>query len=393
MIEGWRTFPLAQLAQRHVTASEFRNTILESRYVPQPQLTAVKTPINFGGSANVRYRKVALPEEKECREFVQSFCSCTHFRWPAEQLVFLNRPCYLVIETGVVLLEDRSIVAETVFPSIGENTIERQVGGGLNANNIAETLRNAPAVDGGTWAPLLSRWSAVYFHALTESLVQDTVFAYAGLAPLISHAVPASPPQKGHLIVTAHTSSHMERFTSPVIKIPRVVFSTAFYKHSALGVSFRQFVERAKAQAFEGDCETEYRKPQKIYIGRLGASARRMTNEAELIAQLERIGFHAFVGGRQPLQEQVRTFRDASLIVGPHGSGLTNVAFAGPDATLCELRPLNTRGSAPMGSDEYLRLCAVMGFRYCAHVSSNNHDEEEWEANLPEIIKVVEAIS
>ena len=39
------------------------------------------------------------------------------------------------------------------------------------------------------------------------------------------------------------------------------------------------------------------------------------------------------------LNEQVRTFRNARLVVGAHGAGLTNIAFCEPGAIVYELVP------------------------------------------------------
>jgi len=62
----------------------------------------------------------------------------------------------------------------------------------------------------------------------------------------------------------------------------------------------------------------------------LGAPKRIMRNEGALIAELRRRGFDIVVPGTLPFTEQVRTFRNASLVVGPHGAGLTNIAFCEP---------------------------------------------------------------
>ena len=388
VLEGWPLVSLDDLPQRLVAADDFHGVVAECGHSKHSTGVVLRTVIDPGGSADLTYRPLAPPIDAACRQFVATWVKGTRYAWGPVQLVLLDRPCYVVVETGVVLLDDERIVAETVYPSTLEETIERQVGGGLGKGTLAAALRRAPVLDSGVWAPLLSRWSSVYFHALAESMVQDTALALLGLSPLIVYPVPTGLLHDCRQIAIDHASSRLERFRAPVVKVPRVVFSTAFYKHVALGTLFREFVARAKREASTtGDARGPG--PQKIYVGRLGAAARPMVNEDELIARLREAGFHIFLGQGLPFPQQVQAFRDALLVVGPHGSGLSNVAFAAPAATLFEVRPLNARHRSPLWNESFRSVCAVMGFAYCAHVSANDYDTDAWEANIPEIVSAV----
>ncbi len=79
--------------------------------------------------------------------------------------------------------------------------------------------------------------------------------------------------------------------------------------------------------------------PTRLYISRADAATRRLVNEAELVAALEPLGFEVLTLTGMPLAEQIRRLAQAELIVGPHGSGLTNILFAPRRATLIELMP------------------------------------------------------
>lgn len=78
---------------------------------------------------------------------------------------------------------------------------------------------------------------------------------------------------------------------------------------------------------------------RRLYVSRRDATARRITNEAGLAAALESAGFETVVPSRLDFESQARLFAEASVIVGPHGAGLTNLLFAPPGATLVELWP------------------------------------------------------
>ena len=55
------------------------------------------------------------------------------------------------------------------------------------------------------------------------------------------------------------------------------------------------------------------------------------------MAALAPLGFEVIDPGALSPAEQVRAFAEAECIVGPHGAGLTNLAFAAPGAAVVEL--------------------------------------------------------
>lgn len=80
-------------------------------------------------------------------------------------------------------------------------------------------------------------------------------------------------------------------------------------------------------------------RPSRLYISRADASMRRLTNEAEVVAALQAFGFELLTLTGMPLAEQIARFAAAEIILGPHGSGLTNLLFAPRQATIIELMP------------------------------------------------------
>jgi capsular polysaccharide biosynthesis protein len=142
--------------------------------------------------------------------------------------------------------------------------------------------------------------------------------------------------------------------------------------------------------AYSGTKLARYGK--RIFISRKGALARQMKNEAELVESLRGIGFEIFDSDGLDFRRQAAAFAEATFVVGAHGAGLTNAAFAMPGAVLLELRPLNRSGESPMWGMSYKNLSSIMGFSYCAHVSENKENSEEWVANVPEIMQTIDLI-
>jgi hypothetical protein len=77
---------------------------------------------------------------------------------------------------------------------------------------------------------------------------------------------------------------------------------------------------------------------RRIYISRGDAPIRYVAEEAQVSELLEReFGFETVVMSGLPLGEQVRVFREASVIVGSHGAAFAHLAFAPRGAAVLEL--------------------------------------------------------
>ena len=75
----------------------------------------------------------------------------------------------------------------------------------------------------------------------------------------------------------------------------------------------------------------------RIYVSRRDTLNRRLVNEEELFSELRKRGFSRIVPGEMSVPEQVTAFANASVIVGPHGAGLTNMIFSPPAASVVEI--------------------------------------------------------
>jgi len=77
--------------------------------------------------------------------------------------------------------------------------------------------------------------------------------------------------------------------------------------------------------------------PPRIYIDRRGAANRRLANEDAVIAALAGAGVVPIRLEALSLAAQAALFRQAELVVAPHGAGLANLVFAPPGCAVVEL--------------------------------------------------------
>jgi capsular polysaccharide biosynthesis protein len=86
-----------------------------------------------------------------------------------------------------------------------------------------------------------------------------------------------------------------------------------------------------------------------------------VANEERVSEALSLRGFGMIDPGRMTVEEQIRVFAEASVIVAPHGAALANLVFASPGATVVELFP------AGYAVPDYWKLAdgvPGLGYRY-----------------------------
>lgn len=119
---------------------------------------------------------------------------------------------------------------------------------------------------------------------------------------------------------------------------------------------------------------------REIYIARTDATRRRMINEDALIAMLERRGVRIVVPGQHSVAQQIAMFRRARLVIGPHGAGLTNIAFCEAGSHVYELL------SSYYPNIAFNRIAQSVALKYWADLFPNEghgprHDHE-WSVDL-----------
>lgn len=83
---------------------------------------------------------------------------------------------------------------------------------------------------------------------------------------------------------------------------------------------------------------TKNKQNKRIYISRKDSvNKRNIVNEEELRGRLEKIGFESYRLSSLSIQEQANLFNKASVVVGVHGAGLTNLVFSQANTRVIEI--------------------------------------------------------
>ncbi|MGB3556543.1 MAG: glycosyltransferase family 61 protein [Jannaschia sp.] len=126
-------------------------------------------------------------------------------------------------------------------------------------------------------------------------------------------------------------------------------------------------IERLRQVVLSAAQGTNAEGTRRLYISRGDAAKRRLLNEAELLPILENEGFEILTLECMPVAQQLALFREALVIVAPHGAGLTNMIWS-DRPTIIELLPADRWN---LGG--FATLAHVIGSRYQPVVA--NYDE------------------
>jgi capsular polysaccharide biosynthesis protein len=201
----------------------------------------------------------------------------------------------------------------------------------LDANPVMHRRLPRPRRRAGVHVLLTNQWARNHFHWLLDTLPRAALVPLDDLReePVI---VPAglSGDQVDSLERLGIDRSRLVPFDGGHLQVSELVFpslvgGTGNPPRWALQWLRERLVPRPR------------RTGRRLYVSRADAAWRRVANEAELVAALERHGFEPVLPGTMPLREQLQAFAEADVVLGPHGAGLVNLLAAAPGARVIEL--------------------------------------------------------
>lgn len=208
-------------------------------------------------------------------------------------------------------------------------------------HDLVATLIPRQLVDSGIW--VANEWSHGYFHWLTEALTRIELARICSIdSPVLLPAELSRFSFIGqsldHLRIPYRYLSEYRMTNVTEIVLPRSEIVTGNYNCFLL----RSLAARFHVEDEEDESEMESGPvpvtPRRIWVSRALANKRKITNEEELKPLLDSHGFEVVRLENYSFSEQVRLFRNTSIIAGLHGAGLTNMLFMPSGADVIEVR-------------------------------------------------------
>lgn len=340
--------------------------------------------------ANIQY--VARPENTR---FERSFGIWPFHRWNAEYLCFLDFPVYQMNSHAVCFNEKGQLIAETLYPYMDESKIEALLQGyGEGWEFTKADLWKTDDLSEEVLFPAFSMWSGVYFHALAECVTALHVLELYDLGRAVTVPSPMPSSAVREIILSLYKGTPHKSETH-ISHGRGAVLYTGMYRHAALTPLFVQAMRNIREDVLKSDASLwqstdQDLRGQKIFVSRSPSAVRPLLNLAEVESLAEASGYEVVYPDKLTFKEQVLKFSTANVVLGAHGAGLANAAFAPLGSVLFELRQLNRVGESPMWNSSYRKLSAAMGLRFGFEVFENEIDSDEWEMDLEKLKGVFE---
>ena len=116
-----------------------------------------------------------------------------------------------------------------------------------------------------------------------------------------------------------------------------------------------------------------------LYVSRDKAKRRKIRNEDNVYELLAKKGFEKLILEDIPLNNQVKLFQEARLVIGCHGAGLTNIMFMQKKQIVIELKANNNNYWC------YFSLARVFGLKYYYSLNNGhvaNHRDADIDIDL-----------
>lgn len=189
---------------------------------------------------------------------------------------------------------------------------------------------------------LVGPWAKEYYHWLTDYLVRifalETYRDQTGRNPDILIPKDATDWMLDSIALAGFDENRIIEWSNSRAEFSRFIIGSVRFHTPEQN---RGYISSPQAltelgNRIRGNVSIDNNQARRLYVSRSDAAERRVRNEEELVAALGDYGFERIVPGEHSFEEQVRTFANAEIILGPHGGGLTNLIFA-EETTLVEL--------------------------------------------------------
>lgn len=256
-----------------------------------------------------------------------------------------NGRIFTDLEENVAIIKDNFIIPEISY---------QQVSGELkniNYNRVINkgTNRILRTISGKIFCLVQGGSGNNYFHFLFDIITKLKIYQEKySLSEIDYFYVPGvSTWQKKILslfdinedrLIDSNNFRHVK--SSEVIAVDHPWYKKGFVQQEIKNLpEWSIFFLREKFLKFQ----KKFNAPKKIFIDRSDSLHNhcKLINNQEIINFLETKGFKSYQVSKLDFFEQIYLFKNADIIISPHGAALTNIIFSNPNLKLFELIPNN----------------------------------------------------
>jgi hypothetical protein len=367
---GWRSIEVVASIDEGLSAA--RRGRVARTILHEGTMVAVPKPIRVSGAS--------IQSER----FGERLLSTGRYWAPSVDALFFPELFYIVND-GLLIPKGSEVCDDLIYslkPSFNNNALEDFKAGYKLSDWFVKAGKGVDSLPGVTWL-MHPRWHANYTHWHVEGLSQ------LGCLPLLQKkvdriAIPSELSfQRDSLSLTGDIRSEVIGVPPLVAKYDLAVFLThnlfRTLPHPSISDFLRSWREGCvKALGISERAE----QPRPTYLARLDSRFRAMENERELCSALEARGFRIVVASEHSYADQIRLFAQASILVSPHGSGLTNLMFTAPGTPIVELRPTNAGDRSPFIDRSYSNLAGLLDRPYAGLFYDSEPGASNWRCDV-----------
>jgi hypothetical protein len=274
----------------------------------------------------------AGPIDSQNRAWADGFLAHIEAESPAIS-IYRIKDCFITPNAAIVTFAG-AVVAESLYPYVRSSDIANaffpfiQHDASWPEDDVSMLLHNLTRVN----EPVLfgrEHGESGYFHWLHSILPRAEIYSRNRFGPRRLLVALSSSFQRESLESIGWSSDRLLCsdgntmicneliFCTPMV-FPDTDRSGGFFERAVHANAVLQNLAIGLGQTLSG---------RRIFISRSDAAIRRLADEDVVMARLESLGFERALLGCMPFVEQVHLFHSASVVVGMHGAGLSNIAF------------------------------------------------------------------
>lgn len=206
-------------------------------------------------------------------------------------------------------------------------------------------ITNIKRVEGTVAHLSLSNLENNYFHWLIECLGRLYLIRKSGITPDYYIVSNHTPFQKQYLQMLGLKEEQIiptnsnELIQADELIVPSFINNWEYVNYRGYKHYQKKWLPSWIGNLYKEEIlpQIETTEKKRIYISRENAPYRKILNEPELISILKEYDFEIVKLEKMKVAEQIQTFKNAEIIVGILGAGLTNAIFADTNCTVLEI--------------------------------------------------------